>query len=551
MIRNARALMGPLTIHTNLPTFIAGSFNDVSRVPAMIDAPMVSVLPADFESQAATREVWDDVPPRGIRPLRSANRHRIHAIVRADYPLSGEGNYYGGTVENLPRVMGDFSSASVEVYGAVEGRAQSAEGGAIHSAFLPYGTEPLPVATRQPYRRIVSYNRDLIYPDYQPPGSWSPLNFPVDGDIAGRTQERQANALGGITMIRLTQEPTRLPRADALAMLPAAITCPGCDSPIGPPQNESLTCTPTSAYTGDAITCTATATAGDHPLADFTFLWGDTNQSSSTRPALSGSASANFTYGLPGDYTIRSVARDTQMNVSSEIATTITIEARPPEVVSGVCDPDDLFSGPPGSGEYTDCAVEATSGTYPISEFRWDWGDGRTTTLSGPGPVETASESYAAPGSYEVEMWVVDTGGNASDRVTDTVEVTESGPIGIDVTCPASVGPAEPLACIVSFPENGSPDAGTVEFDFGDGTTGSVAANPHGSPTISREASVPHAYHTGAETAIDDQVYTASFRGVNDWGSRAPGSPRTSRSRPSFRLLRSPVMRPTSRTEAR
>ena len=525
VIRNARALTGPVTIHTDLPTFIAGSFNDVSRVPAMIDAPMISLLPEDYASQTATREVWDDVPPRGIRAMRSANRHRIHAILRSDYPLSDEGSYYGGTVESLPRVLGDFSAASVEVYGAVEGRAQTASGGAIQDTFMPYGTEPAPVATRQPYRRIISYNRDLIYPDYQPPGSWSPENFPVDAEIAGRTQERQANAQGGTTMIRLTQEPTRLPRAEALAMLPTEITCPDCDGPIGPPQNESLSCTPSVAYTGDPITCTATGSGGDYPLADFTFYWGDSQNSNSTRPASSGSAESAFTYGLPGEYTIRSRARDTQMNVSAELSTSVSIEARPPEVVSGTCDPNEIFAGPPGSGELTDCLIEATAGSYPIDEFHWDWGDGRTTTLPATGSLEVSSQSYENPGTYEIEMWVVDSGGYSSDRVTDVVEVEPAGPIGIDVTCPSSTAPTESFNCIVSFPENGSPHAETVEYDFGDGTTGSVSADPHYLEETARQATAPHAYHTGSETADQDQAYTAMFRGVTDVGVAGPWEP--------------------------
>jgi hypothetical protein len=68
---NAAALAGPLTVQSEIPGYVAGSFDTVPRPgysgppPAMIHAPRIVVLPNEAPAQLATSAVWDSVPRAG------------------------------------------------------------------------------------------------------------------------------------------------------------------------------------------------------------------------------------------------------------------------------------------------------------------------------------------------------------------------------------------------------------------------------------------------------------------------------------------------------
>ncbi|MBD0321000.1 MAG: hypothetical protein ICV87_11745, partial [Gemmatimonadetes bacterium] len=76
------------------------------------------------------------------------------------------------------------------------------------------GPQPGGAELFAPYQRSILFNRRLLHPAGQPPGSWQWENFYYTGAIPGaptRTQRRQQDALGGTTVLRLIQDLRTIP----------------------------------------------------------------------------------------------------------------------------------------------------------------------------------------------------------------------------------------------------------------------------------------------------------------------------------------------------
>ncbi|HEU4557582.1 MAG TPA: hypothetical protein VFS20_07020 [Longimicrobium sp.] len=212
LIRNARRLSGPLTIHSQLPVALAGSFNVDDPKPAMIVAPRITVLPNEADDQLRTTAVWDSVPPTGAAgpralPLAAHSNVTIYAVLRAGTCRATGGLDFGGVWRGAPAVLGDWSRAGLRIVGAVEtadetplGTAHCSRWGAALDAVPPGGTPTL-----QPRSREVLFDTRLLHPGFQPPGSWSAANIPEDGAAGApsRTRARQAHAIGGTVALRV------------------------------------------------------------------------------------------------------------------------------------------------------------------------------------------------------------------------------------------------------------------------------------------------------------------------------------------------------------
>jgi PKD repeat protein len=114
----------------------------------------------------------------------------------------------------------------------------------------------------------------------------------------------------------------------------------------------------------------------------------------------------------------------------------------------------------------------STGPDSPIASYRWDFGDGHSSSSSSP------SHTYAAAGEYTVALTVTDASG-ATDQATQAVTVVDRPPVAVVVYLPRSpvVGQA------VEFDGSGSyaPDGAVAGYAwrFGDGTATTGAAVDH------------------------------------------------------------------------
>lgn len=244
LLTNAAALAGPLTIHSELPVFIAGSFNTrfvaawSGPPPAMIQAPRIVLLPSEAPAQLQTSAVWDSVPPAGAAealalPLRAESNVSVYAVLRTHFcPAAGASS--AGLWQSAPALLGDWSGAAVRIVGAVESEpADPASPVCLPYARAASAAPPSGAGTVAARSRMVLFDDRLLHPLFQPPGSWSYGNVPASGPsaIASRPPVRQLRATGGASVVRRIHAEQSGP-----AIIPGevAITAPG-PLPAAPP----------------------------------------------------------------------------------------------------------------------------------------------------------------------------------------------------------------------------------------------------------------------------------------------------------------------------
>lgn len=123
-------------------------------------------------------------------------------------------------------------------------------------------------------------------------------------------------------------------------------------------------------------------------------------------------------------------------------------------------------SGPaPLNVQFTDQSVSTTG----ITAWKWDFGDGATSTLQNP------THTYNFPGTYTVKLTATDASGGAV-TYTKTNFISVQG-IKSDFKSNTRSGPA-PLN--VDFTDLSSSDSGIKawNWDFGDGTTSTLQTPP-------------------------------------------------------------------------
>jgi hypothetical protein len=211
LIRNARRLQAPLTIVSQLPVAIIGSYNVDDPKPSLIHAPRITILPAESENALRSTAVWDSVPPAGggpawSLPLVAQSNVTIYAVLRTSACNRIGAVDFGGSFRAAPSVLGDWSRVSLRVVGAVEvedethvGRAPCARWWGPFDAMPASGT-----ATVEPRMREILHDPRLLLLGWQPPGSWRRENIPTPyaAGAPSRTPARQAHAVGGYTLFR-------------------------------------------------------------------------------------------------------------------------------------------------------------------------------------------------------------------------------------------------------------------------------------------------------------------------------------------------------------
>ena len=235
VIRNGGRLNAPLAIVSDVPVFIIGSLNTERQAtwrgppPLMIDAPRITVLPAEADTQlglgagaSGWASVWDQVAPMGSTvatsiPLVAATNTTLYAVLRTRVCARPGGIYQGGALDQGPNTLGDWLGVELRVVGAVE---ETEESGltAAQCQWLGngYGTTVDGSPWRAPASRTLLYDPRLQHPAFTIPGSFLPANVPPGGvtGAARRDPIRQERANGGYGILRLTQQTGRRePRA--------------------------------------------------------------------------------------------------------------------------------------------------------------------------------------------------------------------------------------------------------------------------------------------------------------------------------------------------
>lgn len=252
VIRAGDRLAAPLTIVSDLPVFIVGSLNAERHStwrgppPLMVDAPRISVLPAEADVQLGLAtgapgwaSVWDVVAPSGSGvasaiPLVATSNVTLYAVLRTKVCGRPGGVYQGGSLDQAPSAVGDWLAAEIRVVGAVE---QSVESGltAAQCQWLGagFGDTPDFSTWEPPGTRTILYDPRLRHPAFVVPGSFLPDNLPGSG-VAGaarRDAARQARATGGYGLLRVTQETGRREPRPAV-VLPGSPALPPAPPPL-------------------------------------------------------------------------------------------------------------------------------------------------------------------------------------------------------------------------------------------------------------------------------------------------------------------------------
>ncbi|WP_340384423.1 Ig-like domain repeat protein [Streptomyces sp. SS7] len=284
------------------------------------------------------------------------------------------------------------------------------------------------------------------------------------------------------------------------------------------PTTTALSSSPEPSVTGRPVTFTATVTpdtaGADLPTGTVIFDFGD-GTAPAAAPVDDGTAVITHAYAASGSpYPVTATYDDGENFAGSTTTRTHTVEPASTkiEVVSA---PNPSVVGEPVTFILTVTADDPGAGT-PTGSVTLDFGDGTTPvtlTLTEASATTTHTCTSAVDSPYPVTATY---GGDADftgSTTTDTHRVRRgltltnvtSSPdpsvVGTSVTFTASVAPLAPA--------EGLP-AGTVEFDFGDGTTPVAATLTDGTATV---------VHVFAARAGSPYTVTATYEGSLDFVS--------------------------------
>ena len=172
--------------------------------------------------------------------------------------------------------------------------------------------------------------------------------------------------------------------------------------------------------------------------------------------------SAKHVYSSAGNYTVRLIITNI-LGCKDTVIKTMNIRVNGPTAtftssVSGTC----LNS----AVVFNDHSV--SDGINAIKSFTWNYGDGKTETLSSA-PFQ---HTYAAPGIFAVKLLVTDTLG-CTDSFTISTALVISKPVAKFITPDTISCPSKP----VQFTSQSTGPNLTYRWNFGDGTT-SALQNP-------------------------------------------------------------------------
>jgi PKD repeat protein len=290
------------------------------------------------------------------------------------------------------------------------------------------------------------------------------FNFGDGSAVVGPRASATANhgyAAGG----KFTLTVTVTDSGGAAAIATATIT-------VGAPA-ASLKVSPASGMPPLAVIADASASIDPIGITSYTFDFGDGSAVVGPQP---GSA-APHTYTSTGSYTANVTVTDSVGATSASTSLVTVTQAAPPTASLAVTP---TSGGAPLS--VTADASGSTSGSNPITGYRFNFGDG---TTAGPTGTPVVGHVFSSPGTYMLTATVTDSAG-ASASASATVTVVAPPVAALSVTPTSGSAPL-----FVTADASGSRDpigiAGYT-FDFGDG---SAAIGPQ------TGATAMHTYNSG------------------------------------------------------
>lgn len=196
------------------------------------------------------------------------------------------------------------------------------------------------------------------------------------------------------------------------------------------PVMTSLSCSPSTAETHEAVTCSFAADDTTSSGVHYDVDWGD---GTAVRVPATGTVtpgttqSADHAYTDSGTFTVTVTATDDGDPPLSSDPVTTTVDVFVPANARPVMEALSCTAGK--KDETTTCSFMASDDSDGL-HYTVDWGDGTTTTrvpstgTVAPGTTQQASHVYTAEGTFTVSVTATDTGGRTSDPRTASISIT-------------------------------------------------------------------------------------------------------------------------------
>jgi PKD repeat protein len=220
------------------------------------------------------------------------------------------------------------------------------------------------------------------------------------------------------------------------------------------------------------------SSSGTAPLT-YSWSFGDGSTSTASSPSK--------VYTSAGTYTV--ILTVTGPGGSNTLTRSNYITVTNPAVAAPVAS----FSATPTSGSAPLLVTLTDTSTGSIASRSWDFGNGAAST------AQTAMVTYNTPGTYTVKLTVTGSGG--TNTASKTIVVTAAPPVA-DFNANPVTGMA-PLAA--TFTNTSSGTTTSYQWDFGDGSTSTVAYPSHtytkaGTYTVKLTATGPAGSNTKTKT---------------------------------------------------
>lgn len=222
----------------------------------------------------------------------------------------------------------------------------------------------------------------------------------------------------------------------------------------------SFDAAPVSGYAPLAVQFTDTSAPGTQPITQWAWDFGDGAASTAQNPS--------HTYTSAGSFTVA-------LTVTTLVASNTYTQTAAVVVQAGIA-PAAAFTGTPSSGtrpltvQFTD---GSTSGTSPITQWQWSFGDGTTSTEQNP------VHSFDEAGDFTVALTVTSAVGIATESKTDYIHVDPSVAPNAAFTATPVSGFRPLTVQFIDASTEGTKVITHWTWDFGDGETSTLASPSH------------------------------------------------------------------------